>query len=222
MSAPDRSTRLQRQLDLLPPDKLDIPVSVIGAGAVGSFAVITLAKMGFQRLCVFDDDRVDEHNLPNQFYRVEDLGRLKVEALADLVSSFEGIAIRAVPRRYGGEALRGIVVSAVDSMTSRHAIWRAVRYDPAVELFLDARMGGLVSIVHAVRPLRANDVRAYEASLHDDSEAAPEPCSARAIAFTVLGVSSTIARLVRQHLVDGEMPARITQDHQLGLLITTS
>ena len=41
MAALDRSTRLQRQLDLLPPDKLGVPITVIGVGAVGSFAVIT-------------------------------------------------------------------------------------------------------------------------------------------------------------------------------------
>ena len=106
-------------------------------------------------------------------------------------------------------------------MASRQALWRAVRYDPAVDLFLDARMGGLVSLVHAVHPIRARDVHASEASLHDDSEAVQEPCSARAILFSVLAVSSTLARLVRLHLVSGELPARVTQDHALGLQLVS-
>jgi molybdopterin/thiamine biosynthesis adenylyltransferase len=220
VSVPDPTLRFRRQLDLLPLDKLDAPITVIGAGAVGSFTALTLAKMGFTNLTVYDDDIVSEHNLPNQFFRLEDLGRRKVEALADLVRSFEGVEIRAVARRFGGEHLRGIVVSAVDSMASRQAIWHAVRFDPAVELFLDGRMGGLVSLVHVVHPIRAREVNAYETSLHDDSEAVQEPCSARSILFTVLGISSTIARLVRLHLVDGEMPERVTQDHAIGLQLT--
>src|SRR5207244_2270936 len=81
VSAPDAATRFWRQLDLLPLERLDVPVTVIGAGAVGSFVTLTLAKMGLRDLTVFDDDVVDVHNLPNQFYRLTDLGRPKVEAL---------------------------------------------------------------------------------------------------------------------------------------------
>ena len=220
MSAPDPTLRFRRQLDLLPLDKLDVPITVIGAGAVGSFTVLTLSKMGLRDISVFDDDSVDVGNLPNQFFRTQDLGRLKVEALADLVRSFEGIEIRAVPRRFDGAPPRGIVVSAVDSMASRAAIWESVRFNAGVQLFIDGRMGALVSIVLPVRPCDAGDVRRYERTLHTDDEAAPEPCSARAILFTVLAIASTVARLVRMELVGQQLPREITQDHQLGLLLT--
>ncbi len=221
MSASDRTVRFRRQLDLLPLDACNAPVTIIGAGAVGSFTTLTLAKMGMTDLTVFDDDVVDAHNLPTQFFRAEDLGKLKVDALADLVRAFEGTEIRTVPRRFDGGSLSGIVVGAVDSMASRAAVWESFRFNPAVRLFIDARMGGLVSIVRPVRPCDAGDARRYERTLHSDDEAAPEPCSARAILFTVLAIASTVARLVRMELVGQELPREITQDHQLGLLLTS-
>ena len=221
MSVPDATLRYRRQLDLLPLDKLDVPITVIGAGAVGSFTTLTLAKMGCSNLTVFDDDIVSEHNLPNQFFRLEDLGKRKVEALADLIRSFEGIEITTVPRRFDGGRLSGIVIGAVDSMASRQLIWNAVRFDPGVRVFIDARMGGLVSIVRPVRPCDAGDVRRYEATLHADDDAVQEPCTARAILFTVLAIASTVARLVRLDLVGQELPREVVQDHALGLQIVT-
>src|SRR6185295_15091851 len=62
MTGPDPATRFRRQLDLLPLDRLDVPVTVLGAGAVGSFVTLTLCKMGLRDLTVFDDDIVDVHN----------------------------------------------------------------------------------------------------------------------------------------------------------------
>lgn len=217
----DPSLRFQRQLDLLPLERLDIPVSVIGAGAVGSFVTLTLAKMGLSAITVFDDDVVDEHNLPNQFFRELDVGRAKVEALAELVQDFTGTGVRAVPRRFdgeasGGEALEGLVVAAVDSMASRRAVWDAVRTSTSVQRLLDARMGGQVALVHALNPSSIGDSRRYEATLHSDEEAMPEPCSARAIAYTVLAVSAAIARLVRRHLVGEALPFLTVQDNALG------
>src|SRR5690348_12932263 len=119
----ERAGRLLRQLDLLPLEKLDVPVTVIGAGAVGSFTVLTLAKMGLSRITAWDDDVVDEHNLPNQFFRLEDVGRPKVEALAALVRSFEGVDIDVHGVRFESGSLQGIVVAAVDSMASRRRVW---------------------------------------------------------------------------------------------------
>lgn len=221
MPVPDPTLRFRRQLDLLPLDKLGVPITVIGAGAVGSFTTLTLAKMGFTDLTVYDDDIVDSHNLSNQMYRLEDLGRLKVDALADLVRSFEGIEIRTVPTRFASGRLSGVVIGAVDSMASRQVIWEAMRFDPSVGLFIDARMGGLVSIVRAVRPTSPADVRRYEASLHADDDAIQEPCTARAILFTVLALASTIARLVRAEVVGLELPREVVQDHALALQLVT-
>ena len=76
-------TRYHRQLDILDPKSMDVPVTIIGAGATGSFTALSLAKMGIRNITIYDFDTVEEHNLPNQFYRQCDLGKRKVEALRE-------------------------------------------------------------------------------------------------------------------------------------------
>lgn len=221
MEVPEESLRYGRQLGLLPLVALRTPVTIIGAGAVGSFAALTLAKMGIGPLTVFDDDRVEPHNLPSQFFRLEDLGRLKVEALASIVSSFEAVAIDARPQRFEGGRLTGVVIAAVDSMSSRRLVWDAVVASPCATLLLDARMGGLVSRVAVARPMDSASARRYESTLHSDADALQEPCSSRSILFTVLGIASTLARLVRMELVGEELPREVVQDHALGIQLVS-
>ena len=79
------NSRYWRQLDLCPPDKLASPITVIGAGAIGSAAVVTLAKMGCSDITVWDEDVLAEHNVPNQMCLVDRVGQPKVDALAELV-----------------------------------------------------------------------------------------------------------------------------------------
>ena len=76
---------LLRQLDLVKPEALETPVHLVGCGGIGSFVALALAKLGCPHLCLYDDDRVEEHNVPNQLFRLSDVGRPKVEALAEVL-----------------------------------------------------------------------------------------------------------------------------------------
>lgn len=58
-------------------------VGVAGAGGLGSNAAAMLARSGVGALTLVDFDRVEPSNLNRQLFWPEDVGRLKVEALAD-------------------------------------------------------------------------------------------------------------------------------------------
>ena len=62
------TSKYWRQLDIVNIDKLQVPIIVVGAGAIGSFVTLALAKMGCGNITSYDMDTVEEHNLPNQFY----------------------------------------------------------------------------------------------------------------------------------------------------------
>lgn len=152
---------------------------------------------------IFDDDTVELHNLPNQFFRKKDIGRSKVEALADIVKEFTDFDIKINNKRYEDENLSGIVISAVDSMKSRQAIFDMVRTQSEVELYIDSRMGGEVAQIFTLRPSDQLDVEEYEKTLFNDDEAEELPCTAQAIIYTVLGIAQPIARLVKKFLMGG-------------------
>ena len=213
-------TRFLRQQDLCPVQALqDLHITMIGCGAVGSFTALALAKMGVGSMTLFDPDTVEEHNLPVQFFRNDDLGRPKVEALADQLRAMTECQIIAIPVAHDGQPLSGVVISAVDSMTARRRIWRHVRGNRDIALYADSRMGALVGQVLTVRPGSPIEEQAYRRTLHRDADALQEPCTARTVVFTVLGTSALVAGIVRAHVVGEPLPREVVQDFRLGALL---
>jgi molybdopterin/thiamine biosynthesis adenylyltransferase len=76
-----------------------IRLVICGAGAVGSNLADLLARQGFRRLTVIDDDRIEAHNVGTQTYAESDVGAFKVEVLQAEVFRAVGIEMRAVRRR---------------------------------------------------------------------------------------------------------------------------
>ncbi len=152
------------------------PVTVIGAGSVGSQVVCSLAKIGVERLRVFDHDCVESHNICMSAYRPADLGVYKVRALAEIVREQSGLDIVAEERRYAGEPLRDAVVACVDSMAARRLIWEAVRQNPNVGILVDTRVAIELVSVFAVNPSDQDDIAYYEHFLYPDEAALRPMC----------------------------------------------
>jgi molybdopterin/thiamine biosynthesis adenylyltransferase len=210
-----------RQLDLVKPEALETPVHLIGCGGIGSFTALALAKLGCPCLHLYDDDRVEEHNIPNQLFRTSDIGRPKVEALAEILEGFAGVRPWRHLRRIEGERLQGIVVSGVDSMATRKSLWqKAVRHRAGIPLFLDGRLGAEVCRLYAIRPADPDDVRCYEQSLYDDSQAVPLSCTAGAIIYTGFAMASLIADQVKRFAVGEVVPREILYDLKTFTLVT--
>ncbi len=70
---------------------------IAGCG-IGSSLAVCAARMGFENFILVDGDRVDTHNLNRQFYDFADIGRLKVDALAEKILRVNSHAkVQAVP-----------------------------------------------------------------------------------------------------------------------------
>ena len=208
-----------RQRDILPWQKLhDTRVTVIGAGAIGSFTALSLVKMGVGVVEVFDFDTVSVENLGPQWFRVCDLGRNKVDALADQLSAFGGQVV-ARAERYVAQPVAGIVVCTVDSMDTRVAIWSAMKKCRRVELYLDARMGAEVGKVLAVRPADPEDCRAYQAELYPSTEALRAPCTARSTIYCASGLAAFLAATVGNHLAGRRYRREMVVDFRQGLIV---
>ena len=197
--------RYIRQQDILPPDKLaKLSITVIGCGAVGSFTVLTLAKMGITDITVYDGDTVEEHNLPNQWYKPDHLGMNKTDALWDIIHDFTGVELKANAYYYERETLRGIVICCVDSMDTRLKIWREVKkYEP--ELYLDTRMGAEVGKVLVVHPSLPASRRKYEEDLYPSSEAFQAPCTAKATIYCACGLAAYVGSMVAGYAVGRQL-----------------
>lgn len=151
---------------------------VFGAGSVASHFVVSLAALGARDIEVWDADAVASHNVPMSAYRPKDVGRLKVEALRDIVQEKTGVELRIRPEMYEGqEKLRNVsVVSCVDTFAARKTIWAQVRMNPTIHLLCDTRIAEYYLEVLSVAPCDRTDIKRYEMLLRDDKEAKRQTC----------------------------------------------
>ncbi|HTM67675.1 MAG TPA: ThiF family adenylyltransferase [Candidatus Binatia bacterium] len=172
------------------------PVTVIGAGSVGSQLVSMLAKIGCREIAVWDGDDVESHNIPMSAFRLSDLGKPKVEALRALVEEQSGVRIEAIPRMYAGENLTGTVVACVDSMEARKLLWDRVRDNPNVDVFVDTRIAEEFVAVYAVAPCDRESAEAYGKLLYPSSLAVRPTCGRHGIVYvTAVAASAAVACL---------------------------
>lgn len=189
-------------------------VTLVGVGGIGSPTALALAKLGVPKLTLIDHDRVENHNVPNQLFALEDVGLLKVtsvQAACEAFSPTEVVAIQARIEANGWHAnddceiappamLRGVVVSGLDSMQARLDLWdTCLRNNLRVPLYLDARLGGENIVVYAVTPHDPDDIARYEQTLYTDEDAKPAPCTRQSVIDVGFAVASLLTRAVRRH-----------------------
>lgn len=203
--------RYHSQEDLLPEKACKTPIGIVGAGAIGSFAVLSMAKMGMEDIRVVDFDSIEDHNIANQLYPQSMVGEKKVKALRAMTKDYTGTTIKVADSRWDGEALgTPIVIAAVDDMDVRTAMWK--RHKKSAKLYIDARMGAEVLRVYTIDPSNAKQVEFYESTLYPQEQAAPEKCTAKSIIYTVLLSSGIIASHVKKYLTEQKYPKEILLD----------
>jgi hypothetical protein len=198
----NKISTLIRQLDIIPLPALETPVTVIGAGAIGSHVVKALAQMGFHNLTVFDEDVIEAENFNCQGYPHSALGKPKVEALAAIVKEYVGIDIKAHRQRYEGGIFPGIVVSAVDNMATRKLIWEE-HAGKALNTMavIDPRMGAESAMLFAMNPMLPEDQETYGKFLYKDEDALREPCTAKATMYTALCLAGMVCKAIKDTVV---------------------
>lgn len=192
------------QTGIFDPKKFVDPVHVIGCGGIGSALVFALAKLGVREIHLWDTDVVEDHNIPCQLvYRPTDItdGITKPEAIAAFLERQEAECKVVVHNEFVGPdtELEGIVISGVDSMASRMAIWQAVQENAhLIPFYMDGRIGGESLQLLSLDPSDPDDVEMYEAWLFPDEEAAELPCAERTVIHPAVTLSGLmIAQITR-------------------------
>lgn len=187
--------QLTRHRELITDNALSTPITVIGAGAIGSFTVLSLAKMGFNNIAVYDFDTVEVENLGAQFFATNCVGMPKVEALKKMVMDFTGIEITAVNEKIlptRNPTFTNIVISALDNMEAR-----AMIPDLFISKYIiDPRMGAEYATLNVTATDSAS-MEKYFKTLYSDSEAVHERCTAKTTIYTVLLISGQVVKAVK-------------------------
>lgn len=133
---------LSKSYEFFQPEKDNSRVHIIGCGSVGSTVAENLARCGVTKMTLWDFDKVEEHNIVNQMFTEEDVGKPKTEALLDILSRINPeIKEKAELKRngYSNELLSGYIFLCVDSIELRRKIVEKHMNTPFVKAVFDFR-----------------------------------------------------------------------------------
>lgn len=189
-----------RGRDIFDSSKEKVSITIVGAGSIGSNIALLLARLGMEDITVYDDDSVEDHNLGHQAYRVVDIGRTKVEALADIIKDATSIEIKGInAKATGDEITTDVLILAVDSMAARKEISSKATFTYCV----DGRMGGETFNIYAFSTLQKDR---YEKTLFDDNEGSELPCGGKSIGYISYLISGMMENVLTKILKTGEAP----------------
>jgi adenylyltransferase/sulfurtransferase len=181
---------------------------VVGAGGLGSAALMYLASSGIGHITVVDGDRVDLTNLQRQVvHRNASIGEPKAASAAATLSALNPeIQVEALDERAGPERLmalaRGadVVLDCSDNFATRHALNRAcVAAKKPLVSGAGIRFDGQV----AVFDLRREDSPCYHCLFADEAGETEERCATMGVFAPLVGVIGTFQALEAIKLVAG-------------------
>jgi molybdopterin/thiamine biosynthesis adenylyltransferase len=181
---------------------------VIGAGGLGSSALMFLASSGVGRITVADGDKVELTNLQRQIaHRVASIGENKALSAAGTLAALNpDIAVVALPLRLAPEAIAAqvaradIVLDCSDNFATRYAVNRAcVEAGKPLVSGAGIRFDGQVSVFDLRRP----DAACYNCLFAEDAEAQDVRCAVMGVFAPVVGIIGTLQAMEAIKLLAG-------------------
>lgn len=180
---------------------------VVGAGGLGSAALMYLASSGVGHITVCDGDRVELTNLQRQVvHRESSLGHPKAaSAAATLASINSEICIVALEERLEGDRIAelvreaDVVLDCSDNFATRHALNRAcVASRTALVSGAGVRFDGQV----AVFDLRKPESSCYHC-LFPEADGDEERCATMGVFAPMVGVIGTLQAMEAVKILAG-------------------
>lgn len=162
-------------------ETLTTPIVVGGAGGIGSWLTLFLARMlSDNYLFLYDFDNVEEVNMAGQLFGKTHINMPKVNAVQDIITNFtEFTKLSAQNEKYTVDSLRSpIMFSCFDNMEARKVMfnnWSSEAPKHENSVFIDGRLLAEQLQVFIVTPETAR--RYQKEFLFDDAEVEDTNCS---------------------------------------------
>lgn len=164
-------------------------IHIIGCGAIGSNVALQLAKLGIEKLYLWDFDTVDEHNITNQVYDYDDIKMLKIDALEKHLLK-QNPEIKVIKnKKYTNQPLRGVIIVCVDSINIRNKIANFNLFNLSIKMLIDGRIGLETGQVYCVDWSKQDNIENYIKTTEFDDKDVSVPVSA---CGTTLSVSPSV------------------------------
>ena len=172
-------------------------VLVVGAGGLGSAALMYLASAGVGRISIADGDEVDLTNLQRQIVHREDtIGMNKALSASHQLSAINStITIDVIQDRLSGPPLcmavrnADVILDCSDNFATRHAINRAcVQHKKPLVSGAAVRFDGQITSFD----LRRDDSPCYHCLFPDQPDGEEERCAVMGVFAPLVGIIGTM------------------------------
>ena len=175
-------------------------VTIIGAGAIGSRVFASLVELGLTKIKTIDFDKVEAHNLSNQIFNTDDIGKLKVEACVDWYMKKinnqppSSMAFINAELPHSEVKVAGSVFLLTDSMKSRRKIFEeCLRENDDVYRVIEVRMASTHGNIHVFNPNISEEANAWIDTLIDDDLAEVSACGSSLTVGTTASILANMA-----------------------------
>ncbi len=183
-----------RQQEIFIPERISDKVTIIGVGATGSAIAVQLARIGVPKLTLWDFDKIEEHNIPNQMYIGTQKGMNKAKALESILLSINpDIEVNVFDEEYRLTNIlqeQGVVFVCTDTMESRKKFVPNLMQKASI---IETRMGGKGGDVFFVAQYDNEALEKWEKlSNYDDDNAEESLCGT---SISIMPTNQAIASL---------------------------
>ena len=195
---------LNKSRDFFDPNKVNKQCHVIGCGSIGSNVAELLVRYGIKNITLWDMDIVESHNIANQLFTEEHIGKKKTEALAEILYNINPETKNTLTLK--GECtstaiLNGYVFMCVDNVEVRKAIVDNNIYNKAIEAVFDFRTTLLQGQCYYADWHKMLDKKSLQTSLDFSHDEAKENTPVSACGFE-LSVSPVVRMTAQMGIVN--------------------
>lgn len=184
--------------------KLGEGVVVGGAGGIGSWLSLFIARAGFE-VTTYDFDTVENHNLGGQLYRGDSIGQLKVQTLQTIIRDFCQTEINTYSEAFTRDSMsHHFMFSAFDNMEARRTmfnVWKkSIENCTITPIFIDGRLEMEQMQIFCVTP---ENMDRYESEfLFSDAEVDDAPCTLKQTTHMAAGIASIMFGFFTNHITN--------------------
>lgn len=192
-------------------------IIIAGIGGIGSNVAFQLARMIPENLTLYDDDNVEMVNMAGQLYSFNDVGKSKVNAIADMIYNYTTMRqVWTVQDKFTSDKEPGdIMICGFDNMRARRTFfnsWCNHISDKSVEerskcLYLDGRLSIDTLQILCIRGDDQYNIDRYKREfLFADYEADATICSRKQTTYLACMIGSLMVNLFTNFIANSLNP----------------
>lgn len=195
---------LNKHIEFFNPANVEAPIHVIGCGAIGSYIATYLVRLGCNNIHLWDFDTVDPHNITNQMYRYNQIGKPKTDSLIEILKEISPSVNIIKHGAYEKQNVSGYIFLAVDSIDLRREITTYLKDNRYIKAMFDCRMRLTDAQSYAADWSNKESINAFLNTMQFSGEEAKEatPVSACGTTLSVVSTVATITALTITNFIN--------------------